>query len=118
MGANFSGPGSAIESTSNSELIHVLLLHFALKMVGRSYDKSLTKKFDNKTWISKILAWLNRITELIFWMQNFFCLGHFLIIFPNMMDQKVTQAKKVTKKKNQFFRARQPPAEIFDFCTQ
>ena len=58
------------------------------------------------------------MTGVIFWMQNFFCLGHFLIIFPNMMDQKVTQAKKVTKKKNQFYRARQSHAEIFDFCTQ
>ena len=35
-----------------------------------------------------------------------------------MMDQKVTPAKKVSKMKNQFFHARQPRAEIFDFCTQ
>ena len=87
-------------------------------MVGRSYDKTLTKKFENKTWISKILVWLNYVTELIFLMQIFFWLGHFLIIFPKMMDQKVAPAKKVSKMKNQFFHARQPRAEIFDFCTQ
>ena len=94
MGANFSGPGSAIESTSNSESIHVLLLHFALKMVGRSYDKSLTKKFDNKTWISKILVWLNHTTEVIFWMKNFFCLGHFLIIFSKSDGSKSDPSQK------------------------
>ena len=34
------------------------------------------------------------------------------------MDQKVTQAKKVSEMKNHFFHARQPHAEIFDFCAQ
>ena len=94
------------------------LKHFALKMVGRSYNKSLTKKFENKTWISKTLLWLNGMTELIFLMQNFFCSGHFCSFFPKMMDQKVTPAKKISKMKNQFFHAHQPGAEIFDFCTQ
>ena len=49
---------------------------------------------------------------------NFFCLGHFLIIFSKMMDQKETPAKKDSKMKNYFFHARQPRAEIFYFCAQ
>jgi len=53
-------------------MIDALLKYFALKMVGHSYDKTLTKKFGNKTWISKILAWFNCMTELIFIMQIFF----------------------------------------------
>ena len=69
----FSGVNSTIETISNSELIYALLKHFALKMVVRNYDKTLTKKFENKTWISKILAWLNCMTELISLMQIFFC---------------------------------------------
>ena len=93
----FSGVNSTIETISNSELIDALLEHFALKMVVRNYDKTLTKKFENNVWISKILAWMNCMTEVIIWVQKFFCFGHFLIIFSKMMDQKVTQAKKVTK---------------------
>ena len=58
------------------------------------------------------------MTEVIFWMQIFFCLGHFLIIFSKMMDQKETPAKKDSKMKNYFFHARQPRAEIFYFCAQ
>ena len=114
----FSGVNSTIETISNSELIDALLEHFALKMVVRNYDKTLTKKFENNVWISKILAWMNCMTEVIIWVQKFFCFGHFLIIFSKMMDQKVTQAKKVSIMKNQFFHACQPHAEFFDFCTQ
>ena len=114
----FSGVNSTIETISNSELIDALLEHFALKMVVRNYDKTLTKKFENNVWISKILAWMNCMTEVIIWVQKFFCFGHFLIIFSKMMDQKVTPAKKVSKMKNQFFHACQPCAEIFDLCTQ
>ena len=102
----FSGACSTIETISNSELIDALLKHFALKMVGCSYDKTLTKNFENKTWISKIFVWLNCITELIFLMQKFFCSGHFWSFFPKMMDLKVTPAKKVSKMKNHFFHAR------------
>ena len=58
------------------------------------------------------------MTEVIFWMQIFFCLGHFLIIFSKMMDQKETPAKKDSEMKNYFFHARQPRAEIFYFCAQ
>ena len=109
----FSGVNSTIETISNSELIDALLEHFALKMVVRNYDKTLTKKFENNVWISKILAWMNCMTEVIIWVQKFFCFGHFLIIFSKMMDQKVTQAKKVSIMKNQFFHARQPLAKKF-----
>ena len=49
---------------------------------------------------------------------NFFCLGHFLIIFSKMMDQKETPAKKDSKMKNYFFHARQPRAKFFYFCAQ
>ena len=87
-------------------------------MVGHSHDKTLTKNFANKAWISKILSWLNCMTALIFWMQNFFAWVIFGSFFPKMMDQKVTPAKKVSNMKNQLFHARQPCAEIFDFCTQ
>ena len=86
-------------------------------MVAGSYDNTLTKKFENKTWISKIIWWLNSTTELIISMQ-FFAWVIFWSFFPKMMDQKVTLARKVGKMKNQFFHARQPRAEIFDFCTQ
>ena len=114
----FSGVNSTIETISNSELIDALLEHFALKMVVRNYDKTLTKKFENNVWISKILAWMNCMTEVIIWVQKFFCFGHFLIIFSKMMDQKETPAKKDSKMKNYFFHARQPCAEIFYFCAQ
>ena len=70
------------------------LKHFALKMVGRSYNKSLTKKFENKTWITKTLLWLNGMTELIFLMQNFFCSGHFLLIFSKNDGSKSDPSKK------------------------
>ena len=51
-----------------------------------------------------------------FWMQNFFLAGViFWSLFPNIMDQKMTPAKKFYKMKNQFFRARQPREEISDF---
>ena len=87
-------------------------------MVVRNYDKTLTKKFENNVWISKILAWMNCMTEVIIWVQKFFCFGHFLIIFSKMMDQKETPAKKDSKMKNYFFHARQPRAKSFDFCIQ
>ena len=45
---------------------------------------------------------------------NFFCLGHFLIIFPKIKDQKMTGAKKVVKTKNHIFHARQPREGIFE----
>ena len=50
-------------------------------MVGHSYVITLTKNFENKRWISKTLAWLKHMTEQIFWLQNFFGSGHFLIIY-------------------------------------
>ena len=51
-----------------------------------------------------------------FWMQNFFLAGViFWSLFPNIMDQKMTPAKKFYKIKNQFFRARQPHEEISDY---
>ena len=80
------------------------LKHFALKMVGRSYNKSLTKKFENKTWISKTLLWLNGMTELIFLMQNFFCSGHFFAhFFQKWWIKKWPLQKKLVKWKISFF---------------
>ena len=90
----FSGVNSTIETISNSELIDALLEHFALKMVVRNYDKTLTKKFENNVWISKILAWMNCMTEVIIWVQKFFCFGHFLIIFPKYDESKSDPSQK------------------------
>ena len=55
--------------------------------------------------------------QLIFYFNNFFCSGHFLVIFLDVMDQKMAGAKKVIKVKNQFFHARQPQVEIFEICS-
>ena len=41
----------------------------------------------------------------------------FWSFFKDLMDQKMTGAKKVTLMKNQFFRARQPREEILEFCS-
>ena len=38
-------------------------------------------------------------------------------IFKDLMDQKLTGAKKVTLLKNQFFHARQPREKTFEFCS-
>ena len=40
---------------------------------------------------------------MIFRFYNFFCSGHFLIIFPKIKDQKMTGAKKLLKLKITFF---------------
>ena len=42
-----SGAVLTIETTRNSVLIATIFMNFALKMVGRSYVKALSKKCDN-----------------------------------------------------------------------
>ena len=54
------------------------------------------------------------MNNVIFRFNNFFCSGHFLIIFPKIKDQKMTGAKKVVKTKNHIFHARQPCEGIFE----
>ena len=56
--------------------------------------------------------------KVIFLYFEFFGYRHFLVIFLHIMDQKMTQAKKVIKVKNQFFHARQPCEEIFEIHSQ
>ena len=51
--------------------------------------------------------------KLIFYSINFFCSSHLLVHIQDVMDQKMTGAKKVTLTKNQFFHARQPRGGIF-----
>ena len=49
-----------------------------------------------------------------FWTPKNFLFRLFFDLFSNMMDQKMTRAKKVANIKNQFFHARQPCEGIFD----
>ena len=42
-----SGAVFTIETTRNSVLINAIFINFALKMVGRSYVKALSKKCEN-----------------------------------------------------------------------
>ena len=49
-----------------------------------------------------------------FWTPKKFLFEPIFDLFSNMMDQKMTRAKKVVNLKNQFFHARQPHEEIFD----
>ena len=42
-----------IETTRNSVLIYGIFKNFALKIVGRSYVKALSKKCENIAWIEK-----------------------------------------------------------------
>ena len=49
----------------------------------------------------------------IFDFIEFFGSGHVLVIFLDLMDQKITRANKINKVKNQFFPARQPCKRIF-----
>ena len=46
--------------------------------------------------------------KLIFDVKNFFGSSYFLAFFPNLMDQKMAGAKKVVKRKDQFYHVRQP----------
>ena len=52
--------------------------------------------------------------KMIFDFIEFFGSGHFLVIFLDVMDQKIAGAKNVIKVKNQFFHARKPREEIFE----
>ena len=49
-----------------------------------------------------------------FWTPKIFLFEPIFDLFSNMMDQKMTRAKKVVNLKNQFFHARQPREGIFD----
>ena len=49
-----------------------------------------------------------------FWTPKNFLFRPFFDLFSNMMDQKMTRAKKVVNLKNQFFHAHQPRDGIFD----
>ena len=62
----------------------------------------------------KFFAWLTGMKNMTFRFYNFFCSGHFLIIFPKIKDQKMTGAKKVGKTKNHIFYARSPREGIFE----
>ena len=99
-----------------SELIDTILKHFALKMVGRSHGKALAINV-GKNMVSGIFFFVVEMYERSdFWMQKFFLTGViFWSLFPHIMDQKMTPAKKFYIMKNQFFRARQPREEISAF---
>ena len=49
-----------------------------------------------------------------FWTPKNFLFEPIFDLFSNMMDQKMTRAKKVVNLKNQFFHPRQPREGIFD----
>ena len=59
-------------------------------------------------------AWLTGMKKLIFYFNNFFGSGHFLIHQTLTKGQKSAGSKKFVKIKNQFFHARQPRIEIFE----
>ena len=99
-------------------MIATIFKYFALKMVGRSLVKVLTKKSENKRWILKSFAWLKHIIEQIFLMQKLFGWGHFLIIFSKNDGSKRDPSQIISKMKNQFFHAHKTCAKSFDFCTQ
>ena len=58
-------------------------------------------------------AWLTGMKWVIFYYFDFFAPVIYWSIFQDVMDQKMTGAKKVTLTKNQFFHARQPRGGIF-----
>ena len=62
----------------------------------------------------KFLCLVDRHEECHFSILQFFCSGHFLIIFPKVKDQKMTGAKKVVNMKNHIFHACQPREGIFE----
>ena len=113
-----SGAGSTIETFRNSELIDAIFKFFALKFSERTSIKVLENKCENKaslwTDFKNSFAWLTGMKNMIFRFYNFFCSGHFLIIFRKIKDQKMTGAKKVVKTKNHIFHARQPREGIFE----
>ena len=113
-----SGAGSTIETFRNSELIFAIYKNFALKFTERTSIKVLENKCENKaslwTDFKNSFAGLTGMKNMIFHFYNFFCSGHFLIIFPKVKDQKMTGAKKVVKTKNHIFHARQPREGIFE----
>ena len=113
-----SGAGSTIETFRNSELIFAIFKNFALKFTERTSIKVLENKCENKaslwTDFKNSFAWLTGMKNMIFRFYNFFCSGHFLIIFPKIKDQKMTGAKKVVKTKNHIFHACEPREGIFE----
>ena len=113
-----SGAGSTIETFRNSELIDAIFKFFALKFSERTSLKVLENKCENKASFStdfkKSFAWLMGMTNVIFYLNNFFCSGHFLIFYFWKNDQKMAGAKKVGKTKNHIFHACQPREGIFE----
>ena len=88
-------------------MIHTIFKFFALKFSERTSIKVLENKCENKaslwTDFKNSFAWLTGMKNMIFCFYNFFCSGHFLIIFPKVKDQKMTGAKKMLNPKITFF---------------
>ena len=89
-----SGAVFTMETTRNSEQIDIIFKNFALKMEKRTSVKVLTKNFENTRWISKFLAWLKHMRELIFKMLKIFGWGYFLTIFCINHESKNDPSQK------------------------
>ena len=59
-------------------------------------------------------VWLTGMKKLIFYSNNFFGSGHFLIHQTLTKGQKSARSKNLIEMKIQFFHARQPCIEIFE----
>ena len=75
----------------------------------------LSQNCENKALVSTdfkiFFVWLTGMKQLFFLYFDFFGSGQ------DLMDQKMTGAKKVTLMKNHFCHARQPREEFFEFCS-
>ena len=69
--------------------------------------EALAKNCKNTTpvWTNfkNSFAWLMSVKKLIFYFNNFFGSWHFLIFFPDLMDQKMAGAKRAVKIKKSVF---------------
>ena len=85
-----------IDTTRNSELIDHIFKNFALKMVGRSYVKALSKKCENIAWIEKKSCVVELYETTDFWLQKkkFWLSSFFNHFFKKWWIKKWPEPKK------------------------
>ena len=66
-------------------------------------ENSSENKASAWTNFKNSFAWLTGMKQLIFYFNNFFCSGHFLVIFSDLMDQKNGRSQKIHKSKISVF---------------
>ena len=66
-------------------------------------ENSSENKASAWTNFKNSFAWLTGMKQLIFYFNNFFCSGHFLVIFYYLMDQKNDRSQKIHKSKKSVF---------------